>query len=426
LSIHPENLAFPNARRSRRRGSIYIAVLGVSLLAVTLGVGGILAVRAQARGSESGGEAAIARLAAQSGLELARLWMNQDPNWRTTRVNGNWVSGLAVGSGTVTIDVTDPIDGNLQNRPYDPVLVTATGHGHGARHALSVQLEARAVPLPTLAYALHVPGQLRVRSNRRVVAGSATLSTNGSLRNEGTIEAAVHAGSVLTAGVVYGGIQTGVTARSSSPASTIDLYANLGTEISGATSIDLRALGPGINPWGTPNADGVYVIRSSSDVTIQKSRILGTLVVICPGRKVALNNELFMEPARADYPVLIVVGNLEVNCLGAGYTLSESSNSRNYNPSGAPHSGVSDNDKTDTYPCEIRGLVHVTGTIQIKSDAVFRGALISESTAASEAIDVDANPTIRYLPQLYTNPPQGFTSSVMMIPLAGSVRQVVD
>jgi len=410
--------------RARRRGSIYIAVLGAAMIVLTLAVGGILAARTQARSADSLGDAAAARLAAQSALELARLWISQDPNWRSTRPNGTWASGLSLGGASISISAQDPIDNNLANRPHDPVVLSAVGQKGASTHRLSITLNASPQPLSTLNYAIHVPGQLRVR-NRRIRLGAATVSTNSGLRNEGTIEGAAEASWVVDPGIVYGGIVTGTPPRPLPSTDIAALYSALATEITGVTAIDRRALGPGINPWGSTNPDGVYLIRSSSDVTISTSRIVGTLVIVCPGKKVVLTDKLLLEPARTDYPALVVVGNLVVQCTGSSQLLENDANVT-LNPSGLPYNGASDNDKSDAYPSEVRGLVYATGSISFSNDAVLRGCIISASSASSDAVYIDGDITIRYDPALMTNPPQGFTSSVTMVPLAGSLRQLVD
>jgi hypothetical protein len=71
-------------------------------------------------------------------------------------------------------------------------------------------------------------------------------------------------------------------------------------------------------------------------------------------------------------------------------------------------------------------LVYATGSISFSNDPVLRGCIISGSSASSDAVFIDGDITIRYDPALMTNPPQGFTSSVTMVPLAGSLRQLVD
>jgi hypothetical protein len=412
-------------RRYSYRGSAYIAVLGVSLMVIVLAVGGIMAARVQARASSTNGDVAAARLAAQSGLELARLWIAQDPNWRTSRPSGTWASNLAVGDGSVSIDVIDPVDGNLTNRPHDPVQLTATGTKGQATHVLRITLNAKPTPMPILQYAMASGAGLRVRVPQKVAIGAATLCLNGSLRNENVIEGNIECQSVNTAGIIHGTLTTGAP-RQAMPGSAIaESYASLGTLIN-TLSIDKKVLAPGVNPWGAGNADGVYVIRASSSVTIRNSRINGTLVVICPGNTVIFDNVLFIHPARADFPSVIVNGNAEFRFSSVGANLSESAQAMNFNPSGAPYAGITDNDISDVYPSEIRGLVHVTGSVKVSASGLIRGTLIAEANSG-DTIDVDASTfQVIYDPTVYSNPPQFYTTSVPMPALSGSVRQIVN
>jgi hypothetical protein len=416
-------------QRSRRRGSVYLAVLGVAMIVLTLAVGGIMAARVQARSSDGSGDMTEARQAALSGLELARLWMLQDSAWRANRAaaNGTWATNLAVGNGaTVSISVVDPVDGNLTNRPHDPVTITATGRKGQAVQVVQQSIIARANALPCLRYAVHVNGQLRAKASDLFV-GSATASTNGSLRNEQIIEGNVECGSITSAGIVAGIITSGVAPRALPDPTVAESYASLGTLITpSGNKIDKQVLSPGLNPWGAANPDGVYVIRTSSDVTISNSRINGTLVVICPGKTVTLSGALCIQTARSDYPALIVDGNLNLN-FNSATSLSETTTGVNFNPTGAPYNNVTDGDTADTYPSEIWGLVHARGPISVGQNCTIRGALIGDYAGSGEALRTDGGDLrIVYDPALYTSPPQFYTTSVPMVPLAGSFRQVVN
>jgi hypothetical protein len=159
-------------------------------------------------------------------------------------------------------------------------------------------------------------------------------------------------------------------------------------------------------------------------VTIQECRIHGTLVVICPGKKVQIDKTVLMHPARADFPVLIVHGDAEINF--AATTLAEASVGTNLNPAHSPYNGMSDSDSIDSYPSEMVGLVHVTGMVSVSGTPRLRGALICESNV-TDAIDMDSSLfQVIYDRSLYSNPPMFYTTSVPMPALAGSIRQVVD
>jgi hypothetical protein len=384
-----------------------------------------LAIRAQARAANGMGDAAEARQYALSAIELGRLWIAQDPNWRTNRTCGVWASQQPIGSGTFTLAVSDPVDGNLANRPHDPVVFTATGVKGQARQVIQVTLAANPVPLPALQYALVTGGQLHVHGSNQLATNLATVSSNGSLKNRGTIVGNVEAASASQVGTISGTLTLNAPAKALPSHSVVDLYTNLGTLIAPGNQINKQLLSPGQNPWGATNPEGVYVIRTSSDLTISNTRIYGTLVVLCPGHTVTVQNQVLFQPVRADYPTLIVDGNAVFQYSSQGAVLSEATTGVNFNPPGAPYNGQSDSDLSDTYPSEIQGLVHVTGTAQLNNTALIRGLLLCQSAQTSDAV-VCWNSQIIYTPSLYTFPPQGYTTAVNMIPQSGSLQQVVN
>jgi hypothetical protein len=424
-------LATRHTPPAARRGSTYLIVLATASIVATMGLGALLAVRAQARAVNVTGDAAEARQYALSAIEIGRLWIAQDPNWRTNRTFGTWANQQAIGSGTFTLAVsdprptTDPWYGNLAYRPHDPVVLKATGVKGQARQVIQVTLSANPVPLPALQYALATGGQLHVKPGYQLATNLATVSTNGDLKNHGTIAGNVEAASASQVGTISGTLTLNAPPKAFPSHSVVDLYTNLGTLIAPGNTIDKQLLSPGQNPWGATNPEGVYVIRTNSDLTISNSRIYGTLVVLCSGHKVTMQNQVLFQPVRADYPTLIVDGNAVFQYSSQGTVLSEATTGVNFNPPGTPYNGQSDSDLSDTYPSEIQGLVHVTGTVQLNNTALIRGLLLCQSTLASDAV-VCQDSQVIYTPSLYTFPPQGYTTAVNMILQSGSLQQVVN
>jgi len=410
---------------TRRRGSAYLAVLAVSLIVATMGLGALLAIRAQARAANDLADAAEARQYAAAAIELGRLAISQDPNWRTNRTCGAWISQQTVGSGTCTLEVTDPVDGNLANRPHDPVIFRATGVKGQARQMIEVTLSANPVPLPALKYAIHTAGQLHVKAGKQLATNAAIVSTNGSLRNDGTIAGSVEAASATQVGIISGTLTLGAPSKAFPDRSVVDLYANLGTLIAPGSTMEKQVLSPGRNPWGATNPEGVYVVRANQNLTIRNMRIYGTLIVICNGNTVTLDNQVLLQPVRSDYPTLIIDGDAVFQYSSLGTPLSELLTLVNFNPPDTPYDGESDADILDFYPSEIQGLVHVTGQAQLKGTALIRGLLLCESAASADAVASDDSQII-YNPALYANPPQGYTTAVKMIPQSGSWKQAVD
>jgi hypothetical protein len=420
------------AARLRRRGGVYVAVLAISTVVAILGVAAAVAVRADNRAARRLADADEAIVCARSAIEMGRACIAADANWRTTLGNGVWFSGQKLGAATFTLEARDPSDGDVTNAPNDPLVLRATAVCGGAKQVVEAALTADPIPLPLLRCAVHTGGQFHLRSNKTFLATGSTVSTNGAVRNDGTIQANVECntmgGNNLTVPAPYLVYTKAAPKTFPNRAATIDYYAALGKAIAPGTTIDKKLLAPGVNPWGSANPGGVYVIRTTSDLTIKDSRIYGTLVVLCPGRKVTVDNSVVIHSARADYPTLIVDGDLVLqhDC-GSGIVLSEAAVGMNFNPAGAPYDGASDSDTADSYTSEVRGLIHVTGTVTFSGTSKVRGVVVCESTATADAVDVGGTDNeIIYDPNLYAHPPQGYAVEVKMRMERGSLRKIVE
>lgn len=128
-----------NQRTSRRRGSIYVVVLGVSMTVAVIGLAALLALRIEHRTVETGGDFAQTRLYAQSAIEMGFFWIADDPEWRNNRpTTGVWVVDLPIGNGTFTLEAYDPEDDNLQAEPNNSFVLIGTGMQGEARYKLQV------------------------------------------------------------------------------------------------------------------------------------------------------------------------------------------------------------------------------------------------------------------------------------------------
>lgn len=428
MSDSPHNIAGSSIRASRRvrRGSAYVTVLATAMIVTVIGLGSLFVVRAHSKALELQADAAEARNYAHSAIEVGLWYIQSGATWRSARPHGIWASNIALGSGTYTLEVTDPLDGELSNWPMDPILIKGTGRRGFARQMVQVTLDPNPQPSAVLGKAIHTAGQLRIRSGRTLRLGGAIASTNGSLHNEGTIQGSVEAASASQIGTVTGTTTIPASAKTMPASNLPDLYAARGTAISPGAAMERIVLGPGVNPYGAPDPDGLYVITSASDITIRDCRIVGTLVVLLsPGRKLTIENSVHFEPARSNYPVLLVRGQIFFKHAGDGAVLSEIEIGVNFNPTGAPYLGETDSDVDDTYPSEIVGLVHATDAIKLDSNGRVRGLIISGSSAASDAVDVSGDFEIIHDPDLFENPPIGYGTSDMIV-RPGSWVRIVD
>jgi Tfp pilus assembly protein PilX len=394
------------------------------MLVTLIGLTAMAAVRAERIASETTIDMAKARLYAESAIELAQELISSDANWRSSRVSGAWATSQPIGDGSFTLQVVDAVDGNLANRPTDPVVVTATGIRGSATQHLQVTLTATGQPIGALSAAVQCAGELHISSAANLTVTDAAASSNTTFRSQGTLTGSVECLTITLPGTVTGTTTILAPSKTMPDSGIVALYSSLATAVPTSATMERFVLGPGYNPWGAASTDGVYLISSSSDFTIRNCRVNGTLVISCPGKTVTIAANVLLQPARADFPALIVDGNLVLAFDSAG-ALAETSSNTNFNPAGAPYSGASDSDTSDSYPSEIQGLVHARGVVKLDQTSRVRGALISESTALLSAIDVSGTPQVIYDANLVKAPPMGYTTNAAMAVQAGSWKQVV-
>jgi hypothetical protein len=166
-----------------------------------------------------------------------------------------------------------------------------------------------------------------------------------------------------------------------------------------------QALGPTV-----ANPNGIYWIDcGGGKLLVERSRILGTLVVRNPGAGSGIaNGPIRMTPAKPGYPSLIVDGNFGIS--GTSRALNEAESGVNFNASGMPFefnnpaansTDAAPSGINDSYPSEILGLVAVSGNLAFANSQRVRGQVIVGGTV-SGAYDLN------YHPGSMINPPPGF------------------
>lgn len=397
-------------------------VLASSLLVTILGLGSLAAVRVQMRSTRLTRDCAEARACALSAIELGLLQIKQNPSWRTAWPNGTWLDNKPLGAGSFTLQGTDPEDGVLSDSAYEPVVLTAIGVRGTARHKAQVTLVPVVKPLAVLGTCLSASGPIKTSAGKQITAVGALLSTNGQLDNDGTIDGSVEAQSQDHAGTVTGTRTVPGTVRPMPDAGVFTDYISKATSVPYAATLEKVVLTPGCNSLGPTDPNGLYVINTSGgNLTLQNCRINGTLIVRAAGKTVTIGEAVFFQNYRSDFPVLLVEGNVTIKHKSTTVSLSENTCSTNFNPTGAPYNGVTDTDKSDTYPNEIRGLVHVKGSLTVQDTARIVGVVICEGDVTgggTNAIVYDAG--------LYASPPKGYTFVDGMKVSPGSWKQLVD
>jgi hypothetical protein len=413
-------LQAPGARKAR--GSVYLHVLASSLLISVIGLGALSAVRVQMRSARLDRDCAQARLCAVSAVELGLLHVRQDPQWRQTWSSGVWMQDQPLGSGRFTLEGVDPRDNVLDSSPYDPLVLTGTGTAGIARHKARVTLVPVIQPLEALNTCLHASGQIHVMPSKTITVVGAPLSTNGQLTNTGTIHGNAEVQNIVASGTITGTLTAPAPAKPLPDASTLAWYVARATTVPYASTVEKAVLTPGYNPLGPTDPNGLYIIDTSGrDLTIKNLRVHGTLVVLAANKTVIVDDAVFLQNYRSDFPVLLVHGNLVLKYKSAEGPLSEATCGTNFNPVGAPYEGVWDEDMDDAYPNEIHGLIHVMGSLILEQTARVVGAVICEGDITC----AEANTIVHDL-SLYACPPLGYTFVERTAITPNSWRQVVD
>jgi hypothetical protein len=408
--------------RIRRAGSVYLHVLASSLLVTIIGLASLAAVRIQMHSVRLTRDYAEARACAVSAIELGLLYVAQDPNWRTTRPNGIWVQNETLGAGQFTLQGIDPQDNVLSDSLAEPLVLTGIGTKGIARHKVQVTLMPVIESLAALNTCLHASGTIQINAGKRITAVGAPISTNGQLNNDGVLDGDAEAQTVDHISTITGTLTVPAPAKRMPGAAVIAQYITKATAVPYVAIIDKAVLAPGCNPWGPTDPNGLYYINTSgADLIIKNSRVYGTLIIKTGSGTLTLDGTMFIQNYRSDFPAVLVDGNVIVKYQSSDFTLSEAANAANYNPVGAPYEGVTDEDLLDQYPSEIRGLVHIQGTLSLQQSARIVGVVICDGPVYGDDVN-----TIIHNAGLYTSPPDGYTYIDGMQISPHSWKQVVD
>jgi len=416
-----------------RRGSTYVLILGLSAVIMTMALGAMALARLQARRGRATADIAHARLCAHAALQMGRLLIKADADWRDHYPNGTWGADVPAGRGTASLQVVDPGDGNLADDALEPVVLTGTGTRGLATQKMRVTLLAEAKAFGCLQTALHADNDLDF--NNCTVQCDQTVSANNSIAaSSADIYADAEAHADVNGAAYHGTTTAGVDARSMpNPATVFNTYQGRGAWIpqwalpweDGARTIAEVVFSPGRNPYwpGTTNPQGIYYVTcEGQDVCIRDCRIVGTLVLLNAGPNTRIEGSVNWQPAVENYPALLVDGNLTFRQSAAA--LDEEALARNFNPGHTPYDGQSDGDILDCYPSRIKGLIYVKNNAFAEPGThTVHGVIVVGNT-------FKANPggllNLRYDARFLNDPPPAFIERIDMKVAEGSYQRVVD
>jgi hypothetical protein len=410
----------PSQSDARRRGSAYVVILAVSLILLIIGLSAATVARVHSRALAADNDWAEAQRLAFSGTEHALSRIESTADWRTT-IGGTEVS-VPFGRGSFHWRLVDEQDGLLGDDPTDPFVIIARGTVNQAAYAVALRCSVGRKALPALGTCLHAGSNIAVEATGKLTAAGAPVSSNGPLtvlQQYSTVIGDVEAQSVSGPGTIQGEITVPAPPKALPQEDVFALYCGMATPIPYSSTIRKEVLSSGLNPWGPPNARGIYYLDAPGKVvSIKDVRIEGTLVVRCT--KLMLMEELLIHSPRPDQPALIVDGDVALSYRSKDSTLREWVLNLNLNPPGAPYNGSYDDDTSDEYPSEIRGLVHVKGDLALRTTARVRGAILCEGM-----VTCDGENEIIHDPRLVETPPMGYTSGPGNI-VPESWRRIVE
>lgn len=408
--------------RSCKRGTAYLLVLVAVLVTVAIGVTGTMVHKSRRERLLRAWEIEHARQIAQAGLELSVAYMQADDSWRTLRGLGVWMDQEPLLDGVVTVTASDP-DGNATDDYDDQITLVSEGVFGSARQTVSATFTPVRVAMSSLSYGAS--------------AGDA-LGFNGTLNADVPIAANGNATALLSSvrtPVYAGGTITGLTyTRSTFPnsgtrehpntATVFDWYVANGTAIPFASLPSSRmenvVLGPNHNPYGATNPLGIYVINcGGSNIRFRNCRIAATLVLLNIGTSSAIEQSVNWSPPEPTMPALLAQGRIAIDL--SGTSLSEASQNVNFNPATAPYNGVSDSDRTDSYPSRVLGLVYASDDVTLRGTTAVSGPII-----ASDDVPISGTVTLTFDSGYASNPPRGFIKRYNMRLDTGSLARVVD
>ena len=363
----------------RRRGVIFVTALillaGMSVIIIALAN----EVALDLRSTTSLVEADQALEVAKIGIDNIVYLTNNDEDWRTTYVSGEWITGKAVGSATFTASGIDEEDGLLSDCPLDLVTARSTATYNGTTRTVSARLTppghesmmhlayagdgGREIKIETACY---IYGDLRAKKVQ-LSSGSPDHRGNIYAEKQDAVSEALKDGDTTV--LVY-------ESEPKFPTIDFDWFVARGSRISPPVNaadyvIADKVISPTNNPYGFSNANGIYYINGDREVKFIRCHITATIVVL-GGKKVYFEKACVHTPAFPYYPALLMTDELYYSF---DQNLSESESGVDFN---------TDGDTTDTFTPSIGGVVYakkrITGLQYTGGTNIvrFKGALLSE------------------------------------------------
>lgn len=401
----------------KRRGMVYVVVMGVCGLAVAIALAGVTLSGRRASSSRDSADSMQASVFAQDALMDVLRSATNTSSWRALAASGT-LRNSNVGTTQILVTASDPTDGDLVDSLEDPIMLTAEVQHARVRRLMRVTIEPDVRAIPCLGYSIVVGGDLKITGS--------TVSANAGIHANSTAEitSSTVSSDLSSAGSISGsGISGSITPNAGEvelPAASdvVGAYRAIVPEADrscGDVSLNGMLVSPSLAALGGVSGDLAVINLGGRRLTLTASRVAGSIVATKAG-EVRLQNALLMTPS-VGMPALVTRSDAVLTMTRADF--SESSISTNLNPAVWPYLGVSDADTSDWYPSEINGVVYVGGDMEISGDLVLNGTLVVEG----DLVISGANVTVRW--NALTNVPPGFRVQPEFRIVPGSMTRVV-
>ncbi len=384
---------------AHRRGSAYLLVLGATMIVTTMAVGGALVLSSEVQSQNKRRELVQASVSAQSVLELSVLAFNNTAAERKALSDGAAIVSARIG-GVKCVARASATDGsNISADPDDEFAITAYAEGLHASQGLRADITPISQTPDSFDAAIHAGGTITI--NKADVSGGPMIGAGGDISGaaNSTISLPVYSSGLIAGGTFTAGTSANVTAKVMPSTEGLEYYASRATPIAYASipngKIDRCVIGPGLNPFGAADANGLYSIDcGGGNLTICDSRIAASLIVWNVGTLTVAKSVHWTTPNKR-YPALGMRGTtFSLNL--TDISLSEQTSHVNFTPLALPFEGVGDTTMTSVLPNTMRGAFYIEGDVNVKTILPLEGVMVCTGNLAIENARVTLNRPIDF------------------------------
>ncbi len=415
----------------QRRGSTYILVISVALVASVISLGALLLSASHRRLSQITRQSAAADRLAQAGVERALYFLQNNPRWRQDYANfptRDFAPTIELDDGTADWRLKTPDGLPIQASDDGPVRIVGRGTVGLAKRQFSVMAYPNGRPLDVLRSCLHATERIRIFDRFSAGIGPVSSDRQIDVKNNRVV-ANLETPDPKNTGKLIGTVTPCPNARLMPSVHVFSTYASMANEIAfsatGDGNLDSESISPSRNPDlnSRTNAYGIYRIRvpAGQTLTITNCRIEGTLLIDLDGdnARLVVGDGVVWHAVDDLFPAMIAYTrsdsgtDIEINCRGT-LTLTQPINPTGNTTDPAEIMSVSATQQVTQQPAELNGLFHIIRDVPNPSTATIlrapnplRGCVLADGP-----VDVPEESTLISRPELLARPPLGYARSM--------------